>query len=49
MGANKRPSVVLSRLKSLKPATLEELYMVIFLHVLPDSYREHFPQCKTKY
>jgi hypothetical protein len=36
MGANERTSVVLSRLNSLKPATLEELYMAIFLRVLPD-------------
>jgi hypothetical protein len=40
---NEKP-VVLSRLNSLKPATLEELYMAIFLRVLPDSYREHFAQ-----
>jgi hypothetical protein len=46
MGANKRPSVVLSRLNSLKPATLEELYMAIFLRLLPDSYREHFTHCE---
>jgi hypothetical protein len=46
MGANERPSVVLSRLNSLKPATLEELYMAIFLRLLPDSYREHFAHCK---
>jgi hypothetical protein len=39
MGANERPSVVLSRLNSLKPATLEELYMAIFLRLLPNSYR----------
>jgi hypothetical protein len=44
MRANKRLSVVLSRLNSLKPATLEELY--IFLRLLPDSYREHFAHCK---
>jgi hypothetical protein len=48
MGANERPSVVLSRLNSLQPATLEELYMAIFLHILSDSYREHFAQCKLK-
>jgi hypothetical protein len=36
MGANERLSVVLSRLNSLKPATLEELYMAIFLRLLPD-------------
>jgi hypothetical protein len=48
MGANERPSVVLSWLNSLKPATLEELYMAIFLHVLPDSYREHFAHCKLR-
>jgi hypothetical protein len=33
MGTNERPSVVLSRLNRLKPATLEELYMAIFLTV----------------
>jgi hypothetical protein len=48
MGANEQPSVVLSRLNSLKPATLEELYMAIFLRVLPDSYREHFAHCELR-
>jgi uncharacterized membrane protein YgcG len=48
MGANERPSVVLSRLNSLKPATLEELYMAIFLRVLPDSYREHFAHTELR-
>jgi hypothetical protein len=46
MGANKR--LVLSRLNSLKPATLEELYMAIFLRVLPDSYREHFAHTELR-
>jgi hypothetical protein len=46
IGANERPSVVLSRLNSLKPATLEELYMAIFLRLLPDSYKEHFTPCE---
>jgi hypothetical protein len=40
--------VVLSRLNSLKPATLEELYMAIFLRVLPDSYREHFAHTELR-
>jgi hypothetical protein len=48
MGANEQPSVVLSRLNSLKPATLEELYMAIFLRVLPDSYREHFAHTELR-
>jgi hypothetical protein len=48
MGANERPSVVLSQLNSLKPATLEELYMAIFLRVLPDSYREHFAHTELR-
>jgi hypothetical protein len=48
MGANERLSVVLSRLNSLKPATLEELYMAIFLRVLPDSYREHFAHTELR-
>jgi hypothetical protein len=48
MGANERPSVVLSRLNSLKLATLEELYMAIFLRVLPDSYREHFAHTELR-
>jgi hypothetical protein len=47
-GANKQPSVVLSRLNSLKPATLEGLHMAIFLRVLHDSYREPFAQCKLQ-
>jgi hypothetical protein len=46
MGANEPPSVVLSRLNGLKPATLEELYMAIFLRLLPDSFREHFAPCE---
>jgi hypothetical protein len=46
MGANEWSTVVLSRLNSLKQATLEELYMAIFLRLLPDSYREHFAHCK---
>jgi hypothetical protein len=29
-------------------ATLEELYMAIFLCLLPDSYREHFAHCELK-
>jgi hypothetical protein len=48
MGANERPSVVLARLNSLKPATLEELFMAIFLRLLPDSYQEHFAHCELK-
>jgi hypothetical protein len=40
--------VVLGRLNSLKPATLEELYTAIFLRLLPDSYREHFAHCELK-
>jgi hypothetical protein len=40
--------VVLSCLNSLKLATLEELYMAIFLRILPDSYREHFAQHKLQ-
>jgi hypothetical protein len=40
--------VVLARLNSLKPATLEELYMAILLRLLPDSYREHLAQCELK-
>jgi hypothetical protein len=48
MGANKRWSVVLAWLNSLKPATLDELYMAIFLRLLPDSYREHFAHCELK-
>jgi hypothetical protein len=47
-GANEWPSVVLGRLNSLKPATLEELYTAIFLRLLPDSYREHFAHCELK-
>jgi hypothetical protein len=31
-----------------KPATLEELYMAIFLRVLPDSYREHFAHTELR-
>jgi hypothetical protein len=48
MGANERPSVVLAWLNSLKLATLEELYMAIFLCLLLDSYREHFALCELK-
>jgi hypothetical protein len=48
MGANERPSVVLSRLNSLKLATLEEQYMAIFHRLVPNSYREHFGQCELK-
>jgi hypothetical protein len=48
MGASERSSVVLSRLNSLKPATLEELYMAIFLRVLPASYREHFAHTELR-
>jgi hypothetical protein len=44
MGANKRPSVVLARLNTLKPQSLEELY----LRVLPDGYHEHFSRCQFK-
>jgi hypothetical protein len=40
--------VVLSRLNVLKPATLEELFMTIFLWVLLDGYREHFTQCSLR-
>jgi hypothetical protein len=46
MGVNKWPSVVLARLNTLKPASLEELYMAIYLRVLPDGYHEHFSQCQ---
>jgi hypothetical protein len=48
MGANERPSVVLARLNTLKPASLEELYMAIYLRVLTDGYREHFSRCQFK-
>jgi hypothetical protein len=48
MGANEQPSVVLSRLNNLRPATLEELYMAIFLRVLPDSNREHFDSANCR-
>jgi hypothetical protein len=48
MGAHERPSVVLARLNTLKPATLEELYIAIYLRVLPDGYREHFSRCQFK-
>jgi hypothetical protein len=37
MGVNERPSVVLARLNTLKPASLEELYMAIYLRELPDG------------
>jgi hypothetical protein len=48
MGINERPSVVLARLTTLKPQSLEELYMAIYLQVLPDGYREHFSRCQFK-
>jgi hypothetical protein len=48
MGVNERPSVVLAHLNTLKPASLEELYMAIYLRVLPDGYREHFSRCQFK-
>jgi hypothetical protein len=48
MGANKRPSVVLVRLSTLKPKSLKELYMAIYLRVLPDGYRKHFLRCQFK-
>jgi hypothetical protein len=48
MGAHERPSVVLARLNTLKPASLEELYIAIYLRVLPDGYREHFSRCQFK-
>jgi hypothetical protein len=41
-------AAVLARLNSLKPATLEELYMAIFLCLLQDSYREHFAPCELR-
>jgi hypothetical protein len=48
MWANERPSVVLAHLNTLKSQSLEELYMVIYLRVLPDGYRKHFSQCQFK-
>jgi hypothetical protein len=48
MGANERPSVVLKHLNTLMPQSLEELYMAIYLRVLPDGYREHFSHCQFK-
>jgi hypothetical protein len=39
---------VLARLNTLKPASLEELYIAIYLRVLPDGYREHFSRCQFK-
>jgi hypothetical protein len=48
MGANKQPSVMLACLNTLKPASMEELYMAIYLRVLPDGYREHFSRCNFK-
>jgi hypothetical protein len=48
MGANKQPSVVLKRLNTLMSPSLEELYMAIYLRVLPDGYREHFSHCQFK-
>jgi hypothetical protein len=48
MGAHERPSMVLARLNTLKPASLEELYIAIYLRVLPDGYREHFSRCQFK-
>jgi hypothetical protein len=46
MGVNERLLVVLARLNTLKPASLEELFCAIFLRVLPDRYREHFSRCQ---
>jgi hypothetical protein len=40
--------VVLSSLNTLKPATLEELFMAIFLQVLLDRNREHFARCNLQ-
>jgi hypothetical protein len=48
MGINKRPSLVLARLNTLKLQFLEELFMAIYLRVLPNWYREHFSQCQFK-
>jgi hypothetical protein len=48
MGVNEWPSVVLAHLNTLKPMSLEELYMVIYLRVLLDGYREHFLRCQFK-
>jgi hypothetical protein len=48
MGPNERPSVVLARLNTLEPQSLEELYMAIYLRVLPDGYHEHFLWCQFK-
>jgi hypothetical protein len=48
MEAHERPLVVLARLNTLKLATLEELYMAIYLLVLPDGYCEHFSRCNFK-
>jgi hypothetical protein len=48
MGVNNPPSVVLARLNTLKVASLEELYMAIYLRVLPDEYSEHFLRCQFK-
>jgi hypothetical protein len=41
MGIIERPSLVLARLNTLKPQSLEELYMAVYLWVLPDRCREH--------
>jgi hypothetical protein len=48
MGANERPSVVLARRNTLKPTSLEELYMAIYLRVLSDGYHKHFLRCQFK-
>jgi hypothetical protein len=48
MRANEWPSVVLTRLNTLKLQSLEKLYMAIYLKVLPDGYREHFLRCQFK-
>jgi hypothetical protein len=45
MGANKRQSVLLAWLNKLKPQSLEELFMAIYLRVLPGGYHEYFLQC----
>jgi hypothetical protein len=48
MGINERPSVELARLNTLKPQSLKELFMAIYLWVLPNGYREHFLRCQFK-
>jgi hypothetical protein len=45
---NERPLVLLGRLNTLKPQSLEELYTAILLQVLPDRYRKHFSRCQFK-